>query len=192
MVNSKLAAKYWSYQRRFIQNCHLNNNIGWSRALEAAVSEGYHGDVLQCESGMHRIHIIQYFPQPLEQVFGELTDHARFGQIIGADITRILDAKGDDPNGIGSVRRIRQAGVPAFEETVVAWQRNKLMHYRVSKGSPIKHHIGKLTFSEHDGRVRLDYSIEFVPRVALPGWGWLLKKLIQRPIEQGLARYAGQ
>ena len=38
---------------------------------------------------MQKIEIIQTFNQPVEKVFKDLSDHASFGRIIGANIQRI-------------------------------------------------------------------------------------------------------
>lgn len=139
---------------------------------------------------MYQIHIKQQFNKPKSQVFADLSDHQKFGKIIGKKIVRIKDSPTDNVNGEGSVRRIY--GFPAsFEERVTTFVEDEAIEYTVSKGSPIKEHLGSLYFYEESGSVYLDYKIRFTPKLKFPGWGWLLCRLIRIPITKGLARYAG-
>ena len=137
------------------------------------------------------IEIRQTFNAPVEEVFGILTDHESFGEIIGTEIKRVVDSPGDNKNGVGSVRRIvPSAPVPAFEETVTAYAPNRLMEYTVSKGSPIKHHLGRLVFLESDGKTELAYTIEFEPRLPFVLLSAALKRAVEAPIRKGLAALA--
>ena len=109
------------------------------------------------------------FAAPRAQVFAAFADHARFGRIMGGRFTRIRDAAGSDPNGAGSVRELRGLG-PAFEETIVTYQPPALIEYTVSRGSPIKNHLGRIEFSDTaSGGTRVHYVIRFEPRVPLTG-----------------------
>jgi hypothetical protein len=139
---------------------------------------------------MLQIDIQQQFDQSLEEVFSVLSDHQSFGRVVGANVVRIVDSQTEFVNGLGSVRRISKFLVPPFEETITCFEPNKLIEYRVSKGSPIKQHLGQLAFSREKGKTVLNYRITFEPKLALPGLGSLLVKLIGEPIRQGLKRYA--
>lgn len=139
---------------------------------------------------MESIFIQQTFEAPCEEVFAQVCDHANFGRLTGADIRRIRDAEGDDPNGVGSVRQIRSFPVPAFEETVLVYEPGKRMEYTVSRGSPIHKHRGTLLFLPAGEGCRLDYTIVFEPRLGVPGLGKVLKLAIRRPIEAGLRKLA--
>lgn len=139
---------------------------------------------------MNKIVMSQRFPMSIEKVFERLSDHESFGLLIGANITRIKTSEDQNPNGVGSVRRIVPFPGGAFEETVTAFEPLSLIEYKVTKGSPIKHHKGTLVFTENDGETQLDYLIEFVPKLPLPGWGSVLSWVIRSPIEKGLAQFA--
>lgn len=139
---------------------------------------------------MLQIEIQQVFDQPLDEVFSVLSDHVHLGHIVGADIQRIVDSNSADINGLGSVRRISSFIIPAFEETIVNFKPNELIEYTVSKGSPIKNHLGSLRFSQQNNQTLLDYTIAFEPKINLPGWGRLLAVLIRAPIAKGLKKYA--
>jgi len=141
------------------------------------------------------IDLIQEFKAPVDTIFAELTDHVKFGKLLKAKIARIVDAQGDDPNGLGSVRKITPVPLADFEETVVTFKPNELMEYEVSQGSPIKNHIGRMEFSAitaADGResTRLRYTIVFEPKLPIPFLGGLLKKAIEAPVKNGLSALA--
>ena len=140
---------------------------------------------------MFKIEIRQSFPQRIESVFSTLADHESFGKIIGANIARIAVSKSEHENGVGSVRRIVPFPTGAFEETVTRYEPDALIEYKVTKGSPIKDHVGCLQFSTNaQGETELFYTICFNPKLAIPGWGALLSWIIRSPIEKGLVNYA--
>ena len=136
------------------------------------------------------ITIEQDFRAPVSEVFMVLSDHEELGRILSTQIHRIRDASGKNVNGVGSVRRIKSTGVPAFEETVTALEPDQLIEYKVTKGSPIKNHIGRLEFSESGGVTHLHYTIRFEPRLPIPLWGSILKVAIRAPIANGLRAFA--
>jgi uncharacterized protein YndB with AHSA1/START domain len=140
--------------------------------------------------GQQQIQIRQLFKAPVDTIFNILTDHEAFGQVINAKIKRVVDSQGKNKNGVGSVRRISTFPVPAFEETVVAFEPNQLMEYVISKGSPIKNHKGRMEFSEQQGKTRLNYTIDFEPKLPFLFLGSILKKAIEKPIREGLQRLA--
>jgi len=140
--------------------------------------------------GQQQIQIRQLFKAPVDTIFNILTDHEAFGQVINAKIKRVVDSQGKNKNGVGSVRRISTFPVPAFEETVVAFEPNQLMEYVISKGSPIKNHKGRMEFSGEQGKTRLNYTIDFEPKLPFLFLGSILKKAIEKPIREGLQRLA--
>lgn len=134
----------------------------------------------------HSVHFSEFFPAPRAKVFAFFADHRKFGLIWGGDFSRIRDGQDPaDPNGLGSVRRIRSAGL-SFEETIVAYQPPVLIEYTVSRGSPIKNHLGRIEFKDAPGGTRVDYSIRFAPRV--PGTGWLLARILEQGWKKGVHR----
>jgi hypothetical protein len=139
---------------------------------------------------MPTITLQQHFNAPRQAIFDTLCDHVQFGRLTGARIQRIKDGKAPFPNGLGSVRRISVFPAPAFEETVVAFASGEYMEYRVTKGSPIKNHTGRLVFSDDNGGTLLNYTITFEPKLPLPFLGGLLKLAIEVPIARGLRRFA--
>ncbi len=121
---------------------------------------------------------------PPEQIYDFFCDHESFGRIWPGEIRRIKDS--DDPgnpNGVGSVRSIK-LGPLKFEETHITCDRPLCIQYRVTRGGPIKNHLGTIHFSPDGSATRIDYSIEFDPRVPLTGC--LIARSLKRDWDRGI------
>ncbi len=129
------------------------------------------------------------FNAPLQIVFTELSDHEKMGKILGTKIRRIKDGKGN-LNGVGSIRRISPAPLLDVEETVTGFEPNKLIEYTVTKGSPMKNHLGRMIFSESAGKTHLHYTIQFDMKLGIPFTGLLLKTVLETVISNGLDKLA--
>lgn len=129
----------------------------------------------------------QVFSAPRGEVFARLTDHNSVGKVLGAKMQRIVDAEGDNPNGLGSVRKV-SIGPISFEETVTRFEPDEVMEYTVSRGGPIKNHLGRMQFTETPEGCRLHYRIVFDGRIPLTGG--LIAKGLQDGIRKGLAKLA--
>jgi len=128
------------------------------------------------------VHETYDFDVPVEQLYDHFSDHENLGPILGLNVTRIKE--GDtEPNGVGSVRKLSAKGLLPFEETVTETIPNERIEYRVTKGTPLRNHLGVMVFSSTgDGRSHLDYTISF--DTAVPG----LDKLIAAGVARGLRR----
>jgi uncharacterized protein YndB with AHSA1/START domain len=135
------------------------------------------------------IQMNETFNAPVSTVFAELSDHEKMGKVLGAKVKRIKDGKGD-VNGIGSVRRLTPVPLADFEETVTGFEPNKLIEYTVTKGSPIKNHLGRMVFSESNGKTHLHYTIQFDMKLGIPFTGFLLKTVLEKVISSGLHKLA--
>ncbi len=129
------------------------------------------------------------FNAPVSTVFAELSDHEKLGPILGAKIKRIKDGRGN-VNGVGSVRRLTPIPLADFEETVTAFEQDKLVEYTITKGSPLKNHLGRMVFSESNGKTQLHYTIQFEPKLPIPLAGLLLKTVLEKTILGGLHKFA--
>jgi uncharacterized protein YndB with AHSA1/START domain len=134
------------------------------------------------------IEIQQDFKAPIQEIFSLLTDHEKFGRLLGANIQRITQGVDGFTNGKGSIRRIKSFPVPSFEESVTKFKENEVMEYTVSKGGPIKNHLGTMYFSGDSKESHLTYSIEFEPKI--PFTGRLVKAAIEKPLRVGLKKLA--
>ncbi|HWH29000.1 MAG TPA: SRPBCC family protein [Mycobacteriales bacterium] len=139
---------------------------------------------------MQRIEVTQDFSAPVETVYAHLARHENLERVFGATITRLRD--GDTtPDGVGSVRLMKVSPLlPPFEETVTQAVPNELIEYRITRGSPLKDHVGVMRFSPAGTGTRLDYTIEFDSRV--PGAGGVLKQAIEQNVRSGLAQIAAE
>lgn len=136
------------------------------------------------------LRIQQSFKAPVETIFDILSDHAQFGDVISADIKRIVDSDTDYVNGLGSVRRINVFPAPSFEETITEFVPNTLIEYRITKGSPLKNHKGTMKFTYDGKQTLLDYHIQFEPKYPIPLLGTILKHALENAISKGLQKLA--
>ena len=109
---------------------------------------------------MQRIEIVQDFTLPVQRVFAYLSEHENLGPLFGATIERVRDGH-ETRNGIGSVRRLKVGPLPPFEETVTGFELGEYVEYRITKGSPLKDHVGTMRFAPRGTGSTLTYVIEF-------------------------------
>jgi hypothetical protein len=134
---------------------------------------------------MHRIELTHQSQLPLSSLFEALADHDRLQEVFGAPVRRIRDGEGE-VNGVGSVRRIG-FGPLAVEETVTAFDRNRSIDYRITRGGfPIRDHRGHISFAGTGNGSRVNWTIEFGSH--LPGAGAVLAFILERAIRMGLKR----
>lgn len=127
------------------------------------------------------------FTRPIDEVFSELSDHERFGELCGIKMKRIKNGE-DAVNGLGSVRKINIGPLPSFEETITGYQENRFIEYKITKGSPIKNHVGTLNFSETKDGCSLDYEIKLESKV--PFTTGIIKSALKQGISKGIGKYA--
>ena len=127
---------------------------------------------------MQRIDIHQDFPISVDNLFAYLGEHENLETIFHpTKIRRLSDGHGAR-NGVGSAREMRALGGPAFVETVTA--------YRITKGSPLKNHLGVMRFSATPTGSHLHYTIEFEGK--LPLIAPLIRAVLERGIRKGLSK----
>lgn len=134
-----------------------------------------------------RVSFKRQFQAAPPRVFALFADHERFGKLLGAPCRRIQESPHhDDPNGVGSVRRIA-GGPAAIEETVITCDTPTLIEYTVTRGGPLKNHFGRIQFSRlPDGGTRLIYTIDFDPLFPFtgPAITWTLQQAIGRALNR--------
>lgn len=140
---------------------------------------------------MQTIRMTQVFNAPQEEIFNYLCDHNNMGKVLNANIVRITDAEGENPNGVGSVRSIR-LGVELVQETVTAFDEPNLIEYQITSNAPIQYHLGRMKFSTPEaGKTQLDYTIDMETKVPLADGILLfvLKTIITAGLKNLAARY---
>jgi uncharacterized protein YndB with AHSA1/START domain len=137
---------------------------------------------------MPRVHVIQDFPQPLEEVFAYLSEQENLEPLFGAKIKRLSDGTDGTRNGAGASRELRIGPLPGFVETNTEVIPNELIRYRITRGGILKDHEGVMRFSRQGSGSRLDYTIDFDGKA--PGVAALVKLTLTRSVTAGLRRYA--
>ena len=134
---------------------------------------------------MQKMRFDKDFDLPPEQVFAYFAEHENLGGVLGAKVTRLSDGRDGERNGVGSSRKLKPPGpVPAFEETVTAFSPNELIEYRVTKGTPLNHHLGTVRFTPNGTGTHMEWKIEIGAEV--PGLDFLISKFLIRNIGGGL------
>jgi len=133
------------------------------------------------------IKMVQTFNAPVAEVFAALSDHETFGKICGIKVSRIKEGK-DQPNGLGSIRKLSIGPLPSFQETITDFKENELIEYKITQGSPIKNHVGTLRFSGQNDKTVLHYTIKLESKIPLTTG--LIKAALERGISKGLHEYA--
>lgn len=131
----------------------------------------------------------EVFPAPRSKIFKFFGTHKKVGLIFGGQFDRIKDGEdAKNPDGLGSVRRIKlPLPGPSFEETIITFQPETLIEYTVTRGSPIKNHLGHIEFSDApNGGTRVKYTIGFEPRI--PCTGLVIKGILSAGFKMGIPR----
>jgi len=133
----------------------------------------------------HHVHVEHRFEKPPTRIFAYLAEHENLAEAFGADVTRLRDADGPERNGVGSVRRLRVGPAPAFEETITEFVPSERIVYRITRGSPMRGHVGVMTFEPDGAGTRFVYDIRLSSPI--PGLALLVKASLTRSITRSLA-----
>jgi hypothetical protein len=138
---------------------------------------------------VQKIDINMEFRRPVGELFALLSDHEKMGPILGANVKRTRDGK-DSLNGLGSVRTLNIGPLPSFDETVTAFKKDKLVEYKITRGSPLKNHKGVMRFyPSGSGGSKLRYTIEFESKIPL--LGPVVHAILENSIRRGLKKLQG-
>jgi uncharacterized protein YndB with AHSA1/START domain len=132
----------------------------------------------------HHVHIEHEFAKPPKRIFGHLAEHENLAEVFGAKVTRLGDGEGER-NGVGSMRRLQIGPLPPFEETVTEFVAPERIVYRITKGSPLRGHVGEMTFAPtSSGGTRFVYDIRIASPI--PGVAPLVCASLTRSIAKSL------
>lgn len=131
------------------------------------------------------VHVEHEFAKPPERIFPHLAEHENLAALFGAKVTRLRD--GDrERNGVGSARRLQVRLLPPFEETVTEFVAPERIVYRITKGSPLRGHVGVMTFAPSPaGGTSFVYDIRIAS--PFPLVAPLVRASLTRSIEASLA-----
>jgi len=132
----------------------------------------------------HHVHIEHEFTKSPERIFAYLSEHENLADVFGAKVTRLRDGEGER-NGVDSVRQLQIGPLPPFEETVNEFVVPERIVYRITKGSPLRGHVGVMTFTATPaGGTRFVYDIRIASPI--PGLAPLVRASLTRSITQSL------
>jgi uncharacterized protein YndB with AHSA1/START domain len=133
----------------------------------------------------HHLIVDRDFQQPPERVFEYLAEHENLAVLFGAKVTRLQDGRDGERNGVGSVRKLNVGPGPAFEETVTEFERPSRIVYRITKGSPLRGHVGVMTF-EPVGRGCTHFHYDIRLASPIPGLAAIVRASLTRSVNKGL------
>ena len=96
---------------------------------------------------MATVRVERDFSVPVETLFDHLAEHENLSTVFAPARIERLRHGDTERNGVGSVRKLSFAGLMPFQETVTAVTENERIEYRISKGTPLRHHYGVMKFS---------------------------------------------
>jgi uncharacterized protein YndB with AHSA1/START domain len=131
------------------------------------------------------VHVEHDFAKPPERIFAHLSEHENLAAVFGAKVTRLRDGD-DERNGVGSMRRLQIGPLPPFEETVTEFVPSERIVYEITKGSPLRGHVGTMTFAPTSGGgTRFVYDIRISSPI--PAIAPVVHAALTRSIERSLA-----
>jgi uncharacterized protein YndB with AHSA1/START domain len=132
------------------------------------------------------VHIEHDFAKPPERIFAHLAEHENLAEVFDAKITRLRDGEDGERNGVGSVRQLQIGPLPPFQETVTEFVPSERIVYRITKGSPLRGHVGVMTFTPAAGGTRFVYDIRLASHI--PGLALLVRAALTRSITRSLPK----
>ncbi|MGP0100276.1 MAG: SRPBCC family protein [Solirubrobacteraceae bacterium] len=135
----------------------------------------------------HHVHIEHEFAKPPERIFAHLAEHENLAEVFGAKVARLRDGEDGERNGVGSIRQLRIGPLPPFEETVTEFVPAQRIVYRITKGSPLRGHVGVMEFAPAPGGgTRFVYDIRLASPI--PGLALLVRAALTRSITRSLPK----
>ena len=129
------------------------------------------------------------FSLPPARVFAYLAEHEHLGPLFGAKVRRLNDGTDGTRNGVGSARELKVGPLPPFVETVTEVVPDELIRYRITQGSPLRHHEGVMQFTPNGAGTHLKYVISF--GAVVPGLDHLVAAGLRRNVAKGLEQVDG-
>jgi uncharacterized protein YndB with AHSA1/START domain len=134
----------------------------------------------------HHVHIEHDFSKPPERIFAFLAEHENLAEVFGAKITRLHDGEDGQRNGVGSVRKLKIGPLAPFEETVTEFVPSERIVYRITKGSPLRGHVGVMELAPIPAGTRFVYDIRLASPI--PGLALLVRAMLTRSIKRSLPK----
>jgi uncharacterized protein YndB with AHSA1/START domain len=134
----------------------------------------------------HHVLIEHRFAKGPEAIFAFLAEHENLAEVFDAKVKRLRDGEDGERNGVGSVRELRIGPLPPFEETVTEFVPFERIVYRITKGSPLRGHVGVMTFAPDAGGTLFNYDIRIASPI--PGLAPLVCAALTRSVKASLPK----
>jgi len=134
----------------------------------------------------HHVHVERQFAKGPEAIFAHLAEHENLAEVFGAKVARVRDGDDGERNGVGSVRKLQIGPLPPFEETVTEFVPSERIVYRITKGSPLRGHVGTMTFAPAGDGTSFVYDIRIASPI--PGVAPLVCAVLTRSITRSLPK----
>ncbi len=140
---------------------------------------------------MATVHVTHDFSAPVERVFDYLSEHENLGILFSPMRVERAGDGDTERNGVGSARKLSLGGIAPFVETVTAVVPNERIEYKITKGSPLRHHYAVMAFAASPaGGTHLDYTITL--EAPVPGMASAIAAILRSRISGGLERADAQ
>jgi uncharacterized protein YndB with AHSA1/START domain len=134
----------------------------------------------------HHVTVDHVFSKPPERIFAYLAEHENLADLFGAKVTRLKDGDDGHRNGVGSVRKLQIGPGPPFEETVTEFDPPSRIVYRITKGSPLRGHVGVMTLAPEGAGTRFHYDIRLASPI--PGLAAIVRASLTRSVNKSLSK----
>jgi hypothetical protein len=135
---------------------------------------------------MAQIDLDKTLAGPIDQVFELLTDHAGYTRFRGFRRAELVRRGGEDPNGVGALRRLA-VGPLVFEEEITAFERPTRMDYLIRDVNiPLHHDGGTITLSPAGSGTRVLWRSTF--SITTPVVGPALGAAMAAALRRGFIR----
>jgi hypothetical protein len=135
--------------------------------------------------------IEQTLPATPAAVWPFITDPVRMNAWSLARIESISPGDGDDPGGVGALRRvtIRAPGRDvSFVEVIENAEPQRRLRYRVVRGLPLRDHVGEITLRREGDGARLAWDVTF--EFLVPGAGLAARRMLDAQLRQSVGALA--
>jgi hypothetical protein len=139
---------------------------------------------------MEEIAIRLRFDAPRDRVCDVVADHETF---LSNARTRTVITRSGEPerSGKGCLRTVHAQPGIRFVEEITEWERPASYQYLIRESSlPMRHHGGKLTFTEKDDGTVVDWTTRF--EIPVPLLGKLLEKAAKRALTRAFEEFLQQ
>lgn len=132
----------------------------------------------------------QRFDCSVSALFRYLSDPRHLAAALSMPCEVVRRSDSESPFGEGMVKKVKAAGLPAFEETITCYRQDEYIAYQVTKGGIVKDHLGEMHFHPLNNGSQLEYQITFSPRWPLPFLGSIIRQQLQKSLQQALVQIA--